>query len=266
MTNATNATVGETAKLFNIALTGDKYESTGVSKEVVIDENENWAVTYRQIRALKDFQTVDEKTVKTGTLGGWLAPRAILDQNGNCWVDETSYLEDKAIITGDALVKNSKVSFGVCAGTTHLENSRILGNCRLYNVKAVNTHLSNVVVSNTMARMTIISMHVKNVRVIDANNIFIASVSKYSDIDFNNIDLADGTFIVDAREFAYIQKGYNNLVIYPITDGMTRRFDIFTRNGDRISPTGTIADICTLIMKDMHLVGQGPAEETNLFN
>lgn len=47
---------------------------------------------------------------------------------------------------------------------------------------------------------------------------------------------------------------------------MTRRFDIFTRNGDRISPTGTIADICTLIMKDMHLVGQGPAEETNLFN
>jgi len=25
MTNATNATVGETAKLFNIALTGDKY-------------------------------------------------------------------------------------------------------------------------------------------------------------------------------------------------------------------------------------------------
>lgn len=87
MTNATNATVGETAKLFNIALTGDKYEFTGVSKEVVIDENENWAVTYRQIRALKDFQTVDEKTVKTGTLGGWLAPRAILDQNGNCWVD-----------------------------------------------------------------------------------------------------------------------------------------------------------------------------------
>jgi hypothetical protein len=40
MTNATNATVGETAKLFNIALTGDKYEFTGVSKEVVIDENE----------------------------------------------------------------------------------------------------------------------------------------------------------------------------------------------------------------------------------
>ena len=67
MTNATNATVEETAKLFNIALAGDKYEFTGATKDVVIDEGENWTVTYRQIRALKDFQTIDEKTVKAGT-------------------------------------------------------------------------------------------------------------------------------------------------------------------------------------------------------
>lgn len=38
MTNATNATVEETAKLFNIALAGDKYEFTGATKDVVIDE------------------------------------------------------------------------------------------------------------------------------------------------------------------------------------------------------------------------------------
>lgn len=265
MTNATHATAEDTAKLFNIVLVGDKYEFTGVTKDVVIAEDANWAVTYRQIRALKDFQTIDKKIVKAGTLGGWLAPDAVLDQNGSCWVDSDSYLSDNAIVKDDALITNSKIISGMCAGTTHLTNSHVTVGCRLYNVSASDSCLSNIVMFNTIAKMTIANARVKNVKVADAKHIIICNADGHADYNFNGIYLADGVLINSTSEFAYLQLGEKRIAIYPIMDGADRKFGIFTRGGAVYTPHAKIEAICTMIRDSMHLTNESASSETHLF-
>lgn len=78
-----------------------KYELIEITKEPHPKD-----VTYR-IRALKDFSRADGFKVHKGDFGGYISSEENLDQEGNCWIDETSKVTFNAKVSGNALIRYS---------------------------------------------------------------------------------------------------------------------------------------------------------------
>lgn len=72
-----------------------KYEFTG-------ETFEDCGVTYHRIRALRDFGKV-----RAGDLGGLIETEENLSQDGACWFDVQSRVNDNALVYGDAFVGGS---------------------------------------------------------------------------------------------------------------------------------------------------------------
>jgi len=117
----------------------DKYEI--LSKEHFFELPDEKYRCY-QIRAVRDFGDV-----RKGQLGGYVSGEHNLCPNGNCWIDETSYVLENARITEEAQVRAHSVVSGnaiismlaevyecqimdhvVIDGSPIIENSQISGN------------------------------------------------------------------------------------------------------------------------------------------
>lgn len=84
-----------------------------------------------RIRALKDFQTVNGRTVKVGDLGGYVQSEMNLNQGGNCWVADDAKVFDKARVLDNAYVgDNAKV----------YDSGMVFGNACIYDSTNVFGH------------------------------------------------------------------------------------------------------------------------------
>jgi len=72
-----------------------------------------------RIKALKDFELVTGKVIKTGNLGGFVSGKYNLSQEGNCWIGYNAGACQKAKVMDNAVLKD-------CSRT--LDNSTISGN------------------------------------------------------------------------------------------------------------------------------------------
>ncbi len=95
-----------------------KYELT--DKAMTIFDGE---VVLHRIRALKDFEDIDGRTVHAGDLGGWIESEDNLSQPGKAWVADEARVYDDAKVLWDALV----------GGNAHVCGfANINGNARVY--------------------------------------------------------------------------------------------------------------------------------------
>ena len=68
----------------------------------------NMRTLYR-IKALKDFNTVDGRSVNKGEFGGYVESENNLSQEGTCWIFGNAKVYDNAVICDDALISGSAV-------------------------------------------------------------------------------------------------------------------------------------------------------------
>lgn len=116
-----------------------KYKLTGVKKWYKVSSGEQAMV--EQIKAMMD---IPSKNVKEGDLGGWVANKNSLSQDGTCWISENSVvcggakvedhawviekssIETGSVIRDGAVVVNSTVTdFSVVDGDARVSESRI---------------------------------------------------------------------------------------------------------------------------------------------
>lgn len=100
-----------------------KYEFTGNEKIV---SNGTRQFRLHEIRALKEIK---RHGVSVGDKGGWIESPQSLEQNGDCWVGEGSYIYDNSEVVGDALVLLSRIAGGAhIGGEAKVIRSQLTGN------------------------------------------------------------------------------------------------------------------------------------------
>ena len=100
--------------------------------EMTEDYIEHKGHTLRQIRALKK---IPQWGIKKGELGGYIESENNLSQNGNCWVEEGSYVYDRAIVYENALVCGTARVFGyagIAEESTISENACVYGHAIVF--------------------------------------------------------------------------------------------------------------------------------------
>ena len=200
---------------FEVSLEPLKYEFTGETKELDCSgENDKikLVVTYRRIRAIKDFADV-----KAGDVGGWIAEGALLDQAGDCWLYDDSELHSSAVVIGDVQIRgNSSISGRIQgSGTIHdssiyksviygkldITNAR-LRNCRFYgtNITLLDSEISSAAFGRyRVPEGTITLKHFEN------------------DVP---VKFANGTDIQNNEEFVFCKYRGDSYALYPTIEGI----------------------------------------------
>lgn len=83
---------------------------------------------FGRIVATKRIEKTPNGVIEEGALGGWILMRdgkALLSQEGNCWVDSTSIVCGP--VDGNALVCNSKIYHGYIGGDALVQSSELSG-------------------------------------------------------------------------------------------------------------------------------------------
>jgi carbonic anhydrase/acetyltransferase-like protein (isoleucine patch superfamily) len=94
----------------------------------------------RRIVAAKDFVLQNGKTVKAGSLGGWVEGEHNLSQDGKCWIDDDAmvlmnasvsddvYVFHNAVIYNDAKIRDGAI---VCDNAEVFQNANVYGNAQI---------------------------------------------------------------------------------------------------------------------------------------
>ena len=105
-------------------------ETTAAIKYTLI-VHESWgSETYYNIVAARDIPV---HGVRKGDIGGVVNGMHNLSQKGDCWVDKTSSVLNKAFVFGNALIKNSSKVIGnsYVGGDAILDSSDAYDNARV---------------------------------------------------------------------------------------------------------------------------------------
>ena len=105
----------------------------------------NCGKTMYRIIADRDFTLEDGTKIKKGEYGGIVAAKDSLSQDGNCWIDYDSVIEDNAKVTGNAILHSSTLhNNAVAKDYSVIEHSELHDNAIVDNF----AHVINCVLAN----------------------------------------------------------------------------------------------------------------------
>lgn len=116
-------------------MTAEKYEI--IKNDSIVH---NGRTLYR-IRALRDFITVNGRTIKKGDLGGFVQTEDNLSQEGTCWIFDNAKVYDNAVICDKAEVygnaevfENAEIyDYAFIFGNAKVfDNAKISGNAQIF--------------------------------------------------------------------------------------------------------------------------------------
>lgn len=116
---------------------GDKY---------ILTENRRIVngVPVYEIQAVKDFETVERKKIKSGTSGGYIEDYRNLSQDGKSWVADGAIVMDNATVDEDAVVRDAAMVTGearVYGSARILDKATVSGDAKVHG-KTVAQNLS----------------------------------------------------------------------------------------------------------------------------
>lgn len=155
-----------------------------------------------QIRACRDFGDV-----KNGDLGGWVTSHASLSHEGNCWIDDQSYLigdnirigEDavlkntivtgRVIILGSSLIENSDFNgLDILVESSTITNSYIDGYCNIsYSDVDYSEVKGNLIINSSNVNFCLLADHANFTRCV----LFYAKIGLQTDLTDVTVDFSD---------------------------------------------------------------------------
>ena len=107
---------------------GDKY---------ILTENRRIVngVPVYEIQAVKDFETVERKKIKSGTSGGYVEGYRNLSQDGKSWVADGAIVMDNATVNEDAVVRDAAMITGearVYGSARILDKATVSGDAKVH--------------------------------------------------------------------------------------------------------------------------------------